>query len=558
MCRERRVLGAANENQGLQVLTSFKSIACIAALLFATTAGAASFAQGYRVAGTVVNATSGEPVRGAAVALLTVEDSHVVASTESGDDGRFAMDGLSAAKYQLTASKRGYSTGLYNQHWEYNSAVVTGPGQDTGKLVFKLSPAGVIYGVVTGDGGDPVEGASVMLYEKPHRHVPGEKTLLLQTVQTDDTGAYEFANLEPGDYLVGVKAKPWYAMSRNSSDTPAQETDAEAALDVAYPVTFFDSTTDDSSAATVTLATGAREEADVSLHAVQAVRIAVPAPQKANGSFAAPTLQATAFGNELPLDDPQVMEPAPGGGVMILSGVAPGRYELTEGDPPRLVELDANSSQQVDAAAGVPTQTVSGKVETVSGAAFTGRGFLELESADGRGPVIQPAAIEGSSFKFDSVPAGSWIVEAIGQDTQLPVLAIASRGARAQAGNRITVEDKPLALNLIVSAGNTRLEGIAQKKGKSLAGAMVILVPKDLAEIAELARRDQSDSDGTFALLNVAPGDYTLLAIEDAWGMDWFDPAVISRYLPQGMAVTVKDKSEKTLHLAQPVEVQAK
>jgi hypothetical protein len=206
----------------------------------------------------------------------------------------------------------------------------------------------------------------------------------------------------------------------------------------------------------------------------------------------------------------------------------------------------------------VPTQTVSGKVETVSGAAFTGRGFLELESADGRGPVIQPAAIEGSSFKFDSVPAGSWIVEAIGQDTQLPVLAIASRGARAQAGNRITVEDKPLALNLIVSAGNTRLEGIAQKKGKSLAGAMVILVPKDLAEIAELARRDQSDSDGTFALLNVAPGDYTLLAIEDAWGMDWFDPAVISRYLPQGMAVTVKDKSEKTLHLAQPVEVQAK
>jgi uncharacterized surface anchored protein len=540
------------------MLTSAKSIAIIAALLIATPAGPASSAQGYRVAGTVVNATTGEPVRGAAVALLTVEDSHVVASTESGDDGRFQMEGLSAAKYQLSASKRGYSTGFYNQHWEYNSAVVTGPGQDTGKLVFKLSPAGVIYGVVTGDGGDPVEGASVMLYEKPHRHVPGEKTLMLQGVQTDDTGAYEFANLEPGDYLIAVKAKPWYAMSRNSGDSAAQETEAEAALDVAYPVTFFDSTTDDSSAATVTLATGAREEADVSLHAVQAVRIAVPAPQRANGSLAQFTLQATAFGNELPLDDPQVMEPGPGGLVMLLSGVAPGHYELTEGDPPRLVELDANSSQQVDPSAGVPTQTVSGKVETISGAAYEGRGFVVLESPDSKGPVIPPASIMGSSFKFDGVPAGSWLLEAMGDSTQLPILAVASGGARAQAGNRITVEDKPLALNLIVSAGNTRLEGIAQKNGKAVAGAMVILIPKDLAETAELARRDQSDSDGSFALLNVAPGDYTLLAIEDAWGMDWFDPAVISRYLPQGMAVTVKDKSEKTLHLAQPVEVQAK
>jgi hypothetical protein len=87
---------------------------------------------------------------------------------------------------------------------------------------------------------------------------------------------------------------------------------------------------------------------------------------------------------------------------------------------------------------------------------------------------------------------------------------------------------------------------------------MVILVPKDPSAIAELARRDQSDSDGSFTLLNVAPGDYTLVAVEDAWGIDWFDPAVISRYLPHGMAVTVKDKSDKTLRLDRPVEVQAK
>ncbi|MGP8252798.1 MAG: carboxypeptidase regulatory-like domain-containing protein [Terracidiphilus sp.] len=541
------------------------TIAAVAAAFALTSAFAQSSstrtapaAQGYRVAGTVVNATTGEPVRGAAVALLTVEDSHAVASTESGDDGQFSMDSLAAAKYQLTASKRGYSTGFFNQHWEYNSAIVTGPGEDTEHLVFKLSPAGGIYGAVTGDGGDPVDGANVMLYQKPHRHVPGERIEQVQTVQTDDTGAYEFSGLEPGDYLIAVKARPWYAMSPNLGNGPVQETEAQATLDVAYPVTYFDSTTDEGSASDIALATGSRVEADISLHAVQAVHLQVPARIRPgpDGSQVPPQLHQAVFGVEVgggedPVGDAlaQTVE---------LFDIAPGHYELTQGDPPRLVDFDATSSQQVDPTEGVPTQTVSGVVQTAPGVPLAGRGVIVLQPADGTGHPIPPASIENGSFKFINVPAGTWLVEAMSQETQMPVLAIGPRGGRAQAGNRITVEDKPLALVVAVSAGNTRVEGFARKDGKGVAGAMVILVPKDIAAIAELARRDQSDSDGSFALLNVAPGDYTVVAIDDAWGMDWFDPAVISRYLPHGMAVTVKDKSDKVQHLAEPVPVQAR
>lgn len=550
----------------LQTMSQRMLVAAVAAVFVLTFAGAQSVpagpgapaAQGYRVAGTVVNAITGEPVRGAAVALLTVVDSQVVASTESGEDGQFSLNSLAAAKFQLTASKRGYSTSFYNQHFEYNSAIVTGPGQDTEDLVFKLSPAGVIYGIVSSDGGDPVEGANVMLYEKPHRHVPGERIEQVQAVQTDDTGAYEFAGLEPGDYLIAVRARPWYAMTPNLGNGPAQETEAQSALDVAYPVTYFDSTADEGSASDIVLAMGSRVEADTSLHAVQAVRIEVAAPQRANGSLAQPTLQATAFGNDMPLDEPQVMERDRSNDTMQLSGLAPGHYELTQGDPPRMVELDANSSQQVDPSAGVPTQTVSGVVQAAPGVPFAGRGVVELQPTDESRLAIPPAQIEGGSFKFNNVPPGTWLVEGLGQDAPLPVLAVGPRGGRAQEGNRITVDDKPLSLVVTVSAGNIRLEGFARKDGKGVAGAMIILVPKDLSAVAELARRDQSDSDGSFALLNVAPGDYTLIAVQDAWDMDWFDPAVISRYLPHGMAVTVKDKSAKTLHLDQPVEVQGK
>lgn len=522
-------------------------------------------AQSYRVAGKVVNANTGEPVRGAAVALLTVGDGHVVASTESGDDGGFAMDSVAAAKYQLTASKRGFTTGFYNQHWEYNSAIVTGLGQDTEQLVFKLAPAGVIYGVVTGDGGDPVENASVMLYQKPHRHEPGEQIEQVQSVQTDDTGTYEFAGLEPGDYLVAIQARPWFAIIPNMRDRQPQETEAEAALDVAYPITYFDSTTDEGAAGTITLAAGGRAEADISLHAVQAVRLTVASPR--GRGIAQPMLQQTVFGVPVQNNTGELIEPdAPDSqgnpGLVEFAGVAPGHYQLSQGDPPRMVDLDAASSQQVDPSAGVPTQTVLGTVQTISGVALTGNEMILLEPADGAGAAAAQARFNGGQFKLNSVPPGTWLVEVVDQATdqitQLPVLAIAPRGGRAQAGNRITVEDKPLALVVTVSASNTRIEGFARKDGKSVAGAMVILVPKDISAIAELARRDQSDSDGSFALLNVAPGDYTLVAVDDAWGMDWFDPAVISRYLPHGMAVTVKDKSDKVQKLAEPVPVQAR
>ena len=520
-----------------------------------TTAAAAQSASGYHVAGVVVNAVTGDPVRGASVALLTVEDSRVVASAESGDDGGFALAGLPAAKFQLTASKRGYVTGFYDQHQDYNSAIVTGEGQDTSHLVFKLAPTAVLSGVVTGDGGDAVEGATVMLFEKPHRHEPGERIEQTQTAQTDDTGAYEFSELTAGEYLVAVKAKPWYALPPPSFQE--QETEAQAALDVAYPVTFFDSTTDAGSATPIVLSMGSHEEADLSLHALPALRLEVAAPRKQDGSIARPELKETIFGVAVESDEPDFADPGVKGGVAELAGVAPGHYELTQGDPPRVVELDATGSQQVDPNAGTPTSNVSGTVQSAPGEAFAGPLALALEPADGAGTEMGPFSFSGGSFKFNGVPQGSWLVEAESSNQPLPVLSIASAG-KAHAGNRITVEDKPLALVVTVSASNTRVEGFARKDGKGVAGAMVVLMPKDATAIAELARRDQSDSDGSFALLNVAPGEYTAVAIEDAWEMNWADPAVMARYLPRGIAVTVTGQSNKLMHLAEPVPVQAR
>jgi hypothetical protein len=85
---------------------------------------------------------------------------------------------------------------------------------------------------------------------------------------------------------------------------------------------------------------------------------------------------------------------------------------------------------------------------------------------------------------------------------------------------------------------------------------MVVLVPRQMTALDALARRDQSDSDGSFSLRDVPPGDYTVVAIQDGWQLDWVQPQVIRRYLPGGVAVTVTDSSGKLVSLTRPVPVQ--
>ena len=109
------------------------------------------------IAGRVVDGVTGEPVRRATVAALAEEDREIVRSAQTDADGRFSIERLPAGKYPLTASKRGFRASFYDEHDEFNSAIVTGEGQNTVNLEFRLAPGAVLHGVVTADGGDAAE-----------------------------------------------------------------------------------------------------------------------------------------------------------------------------------------------------------------------------------------------------------------------------------------------------------------------------------------------------------------------------------------------------------------
>jgi hypothetical protein len=502
----------------------------------------------------VVNAITGEPVRQATVAALAEENSEIVRSVQSDADGNFALQGLPAGKYPLTASKRGFITAFFDEHDEFNSAIVTGEGQDTSNLVFRLTPGAVLYGVVTADGGDPVENASVALYKR--QAGSGESAASGQIKQfegttTDDTGAYEFSNLPAGEYLLAVVSSPWYAI-HPPKISPARSGNEEASpLDVAYPVTYFDSTADEESASPISLGPGVRDQADISLHAVPALRLQVPVIQKENG-IVRPELRQTVFGVQV---SGETAPDAIQSGMVEFTGIAPGHYELTHGDPPRIVEVEATSSQAIDSTSGTLAASIAGTLRTTSGAALPENVILTLEPVGVRGQSMMQTNARKGQFKFDAVAPGTWGLTAANQGNPLPVVSVATGGA-ALAGNQILIKDRPLSVVATVSESLSRVKGFARKDGKGASGAMIVLVPRQPSAYRALVRRDQSDSDGSFALHDVPAGQYTVIAIEDGWKLDWTRRESMTPYLARGVAITVPERAEAVINLPEPVPAQ--
>jgi hypothetical protein len=109
---------------------------------------------------------------------------------------------------------------------------------------------------------------------------------------------------------------------------------------------------------------------------------------------------------------------------------------------------------------------------------------------------------------------------------------------------------------VFLSLGRTNIEGYVKRSGKAASGVMVVLIPNEPKAHLDMFRRDQSDSDGSFMLPDVIPGSYTVVAIEDAWGFDWSQPALLSRYAKQGQALTIGELMQGVVSLPDAVEVQ--
>jgi hypothetical protein len=517
----------------------------------------------FRIAGTVVSATTGAPLSQARISLAETRDRGKVVSMITSEDGHFQFSQLKAGKYSLQGAKRGFISSAYEQHEQFSTAIVTGQEFSTENLVLRLTPMALITGHLTDEFGDPVRSANVALFLENHGGGMS-RIIRFSNSQSDDRGFYDFSLLRPGKYYISVTAKPWYAMhpapAAGAGGRPASQ--VSPALDVAYPTTYYNGATEAEGATPIEVKGGDRLEIDVHLNPVPALHLIFRIPQNKPdepNNFSMPVLEKHVFDSTefVQSDGMGQVEP----GVYELSGVPPGRYTV------RTKNAD---SGQLEQSTGVDLVR-DGQELNESRGEMLGSIKLSLKMP-GEEPLPQQYAIglqdsrrrlvafkqgdPAGQFSFEDLAPGRYAI-LVGSQTKAYSVVRTSSPSGASSGHDVNVAPgAAVELTATLAAGIVAIEGVVQKKDKKVAGVMVALVPNDPVAHIDLFRRDQSDFDGTFVLRGVIPGSYTIVAVEDAWGLEWLQPSVLARYVQHGQNLTIGELMRGTVTLPDPVEVQ--
>ena len=515
--------------------------------------------QGFRIAGVVVNSLTGQPIPAASVAIARVTQGaarDISKSVVSAADGRFSFASLSRGKYSLMAMARGCSLQYFDHHDPYATAIVAGPDLDSEHLVFRLQPDASIEGDITDENNDPIQYATVRLFHKA-TDAGQQRTRPINQAQTDDLGHYHMGHLASGAYYLAVSARPWYAQNTRIPKGPeysapgSQSAQEEAGLDVTYPLTFYPDASDWADATPIQLAPGEKETANVVLRAVPSLHLRIhtggTAQNAVLGRMVFPRVSQRIFEGYL---DSVYNAPnswvAPG--VIEISGLAPGHY-VVEMPPSTGLndkgaargwyrEIDLAGDADISASEGPGFVTISGTVlfENARVPRHASIQLLNQETGEGfRSDIGERGEFD---FRSDEVRAGRYLVM-MGNARDFYLKKLAATGAKfvgrtVEIGAAGTVH-----LAAIAARGEAQVDGTATRDDAPFAGAMVVLVPQDPSNNVPLFRRDQSDSDGTFTLGNVVPGQYTVIAIANGWDLEWGNPAVLQPYLKRGEVVQV-------------------
>ncbi len=542
------------------------AIGLSAQLQQSASAPAASGPQSYQIAGVVVNSLTGQPIAAASVAIGPTANLNgdISKAITTGADGRFAFTGLVRGKYSLVAAARGFGLQSFEHHDAYATAIAVGPDLDSEHLVFRLEPDASIEGQVTDENNDPVQNALVRLFEE---RIEGgqQKTFSRNQAQTDDQGHFRLGHLGQGTYYLAVAARPWYAanqrsaLRKGSANSEADARAQEAALDVTYPLTFYPESPESASASPIVLHPGEHATADVVMHAVPALHLRIRIGGSVAGNTGSNTLLATGamtfprvsqrlFGEYLdPVFNAPVSRAEPG--VIEIMGLAPGHY-IIEVPASRASnekasgrgwyqEIDLAGDAELNASDASAFANVSGLVlfegttSVPKGASLrisnpvTGESFTSAISDKGQ-----------ADFSTNSVRPGRYNVS-LGTSEGFFLRKLSASGARLTGRTLEIGASSSVRIVGVATRGMGQVDGVALRDGQPFAGAMVVLVPHDFANNAPLFRRDQSDSDGTFTLPNVVPGQYTVVAIANGWELEWGNPATLQPYLKDGEAVQV-------------------
>jgi hypothetical protein len=324
--------------------------------------------------------------------------------------------------------------------------------------------------------------------------------------------------------------------------------DIDSALDVAYPVTYYPNTTDADAAGAVMLHPGDRISADFALTPVRALHVTVHTGVGIDHPTA--MFMEHVFGtSQVNMSGAIMSRPEPG--QVDVTGLAPGSYTIRQGERGGYTgsaqEIDLRNNTEIDGSGASGLEKIRGHV-TFEGAAKPQRVVVQLLDIDSEQRISAPVNDDGG-FEAQPAHAGKYSV-VIANTPRFAIRNLSATGARFSGRTLEFTGAQPVELTITVAEGMGTINGTVIRDGNPVSGAMVVLIPADPANNNPLFRRDQSDSDGTFALLQVVPGKYRVVAIQNGWDLEWATPEVLRPYLGNSTAVEVDGKKEYDIKVA--------
>jgi protocatechuate 3,4-dioxygenase beta subunit len=522
------------------------------------------------IAGTVIDAVSGQPLKGADVRLRSIPGASAPGtqsvsqsipqptSTNTDASGRFVFESLSPGRYFLSASHDGYVINKRAYTDLRGGSLSVAPGQHVNDILVRLLPNGTIAGHITNEAGKPLRGVTVEAMKSSYSH--GKRDLHdVAQAPTNDAGEYRIQALVPGKYY--IRAKPPASLK------------AKPGSDKAYVPLYYPTANDQSRSVALVLRAGEDLAGiDMNLAPVHTFQIRGRVIN-ARTSLSSKEAEVTLLSDQgETIFSPGQNFSAGGKATFEFQGVTPGSYVLVAQQPsnpqePKTmwgrtsIEVKDTNIEHADVVVG-PGVDVGGRIRVednkaadISKDLSNMVGILESQepsSLAGLTPDIDNASVKpDGSFIFREVPEGAYRI------SFFPVPAgfyLRSSGAADVLENGVTVGrgHSPAAMELVLSPGAGRIDGTAMSAEQSVPGASVVLVPEGKGRGQPIYYRQAvTDLLGRFAMRNIIPGDYRLFAWEQIDRGAYFDPEFLGQYEDRGKALHVEEGG----HISMKLEV---
>lgn len=509
-----------------------------------------------RIEGKAINAVDNTPLRNVEITLMGNNLEGMLRAAKSDAEGRFSFSAIPPGTYLVSISRAGFVTRKSSRVLLTNGSMITlAEGDKIVDVTVPLWPAAVIRGKVLDATGEPVANARVSAF----RTGQGKRAARRDSshaATTDDNGDFRLFGLPPGKYIVMATA-----MGEGMEPAVADSDQGKESRSVA---TYYPSTANSHEATPIVLRSSDEFPLNILLTTAKTVHVR----GRVSGKPAAMTfvilmaVEEFFFGGRAQVKD----------GKFDIGGVTPGRYMLqaismNEGEiEPRMtrqmIEVGPAGAEDVFVLLGGRGK-VSGSVSVEGGKLDLKKIRLMLLPAE-TSEFSSGFAISGNDrdggrvsddgvVQFKSVDAGRYRLMVVGnsagiEDWYTKSVRIGTQDVTYSPFD--VAADANVGFQMILSADGGTIEGVAvDDKEKPWGNVTVLSVPEAKRRQDEQSYGHASaDQHGRFKIRGLAPGEYTVFALEDRDSISEFHDAEILRSMESsGVKVKVEGRDHKSV-----------